>query len=67
MDNLDLSKLPSAISPPGVTSNLASPPLGKKPIFITAAVCALLVTVAVSARLYTKVRVVKKVHLEDCE
>ncbi|CAG8977634.1 hypothetical protein HYALB_00006584 [Hymenoscyphus albidus] len=56
-----------ALKPPlGMTSNFIHPPNFMKAMLIVELIFFLLPTVAVSIRLYTKTRIIRKVTLDDC-
>lgn len=62
-----LDQLPGLNPPPGITPNFANPPESyQDTIVATFTVCLVVATLALAARLYTNVRIVKSVAIEDC-
>ena len=62
-----LDQLPGLKPPPGVLPNFVNPPESyQNTIVATMAVCLAVATLASAARLYTNVRIVKSVAMEDC-
>lgn len=57
---------PSTPAPEGSTSNLDNARIESPGIFAFAIICLCLVTCAISARLYSRIMVARKFHLEDC-
>ncbi len=53
--------------PPGVIPNFIDPPKTQAGIIVVVAVGLLLTTVCVCIRVWTKVRITKKVEWEDCK
>lgn len=53
--------------PPGVTPNFVDPPSLRNYDYASKAICVFLTTSIVAMRMYTKVALVKKTAVEDCE
>lgn len=63
---MDLSKVPAAPPPPGVTPNFDNPPSEEYEIYsISIAMCAT-ATVVLLARLYTRTFILRATGLDDC-
>lgn len=63
---MDLSKVPAAPPPPGVTPNFDNPPSEAYEIYsISIAMCAT-ATVVLLARLYTRAFILRATGLDDC-
>lgn len=57
---------PSCPAPEGETSNLDNPPNSNGEAFFFAILCAIIVTSTTLARAYSRICLVKQVHVEDC-
>jgi hypothetical protein len=57
---------PAMIPPKGAVINFQNPPNHNRAALAVAIVSLLLVTVGVLCRIYSRVFIIKKVHLEDC-
>ena len=57
---------PGLVPPPGVTPDLTSPYTLQPYQALTVVACIIITTLAVAARMYTKLRIMKKRTWEDC-
>ena len=57
---------PAMSPPPGVTPNLDNPPNRNTMAMVVSVFCIVLVTLAASARAYSRLVLLKHVKLEDC-
>ena len=64
--SIDLNLVPAASPPPGVQSNFIDPPTFDNAAITTVVLCVLTTTLAVLARIFTKIRLIKNVAAEDC-
>jgi hypothetical protein len=62
--NLDM---PALAPPPGVVPNFVDPPTNRTAIFGVFVTCLVIMTLAVAIRMYTKIFMLKKLAVEDCE
>jgi hypothetical protein len=62
--NLDM---PALAPPPGVVPNFIDPPTNRAAIFVVFVTCLVIMTLAVAIRMYTKIFMLKKLAIEDCE
>ena len=57
---------PAGTPPPGMKPNFVDPPSLFTPIIVTLALTLFISTSALAMRIYTKLRIIKAWHLEDC-
>jgi hypothetical protein len=58
---------PAMQPPPGVVSNFIDPPNFKEDMVVEEIILLTLSTIAISIRLYTKLRINRQENLEDCK
>lgn len=63
---LDPNNTPALEPPPGVVPNFVDPPTIVRPIIVGVSVMIVVSTLGFAARLFTKIRVMKQMQLEDC-
>lgn len=64
---VDLSKIPLAKPPPGVTSNFVNPPSLATPVIVVNVILLCLMVPVVVLRVYTRARIVRHVDWDDCK
>ena len=67
MGGLDLTRTPAQYPPPGVTPNLVDPFENVWPARVLSISFLLLAGAFLAARLFVKLRIVRKMQLEDCK
>ena len=67
LNTMDLSQIPSGPPPLGVDSNFVDPPTQAPVIKITISVLLSLMILFVSFRLYTKIWILNKMEISDCQ
>lgn len=60
-------ELPALIAPPGVKYNFVNPPNLRTEFYIDLILCLTISSLAVSMRVWTKARLIKKFGREDCK
>lgn len=58
---------PAMAPPPGVKPNFVNPPNLEKEFYVDLILCLTISVLAVCMRMWTKARLVRKVHTEDCK
>ena len=66
MDSPAFDNVPAMPPPDGVASNFTDPCSEADVTLVVGATFLVLATIAVTARLFTKLRIVKKIDIEDC-
>ena len=67
MNGLDLARTPAQYPPPGVTPNLVDPYEKVWPARVLSVLFLVLAGAFLAARLFVKIRIVKRLQLEDCK
>ena len=67
MDGLDLARTPAQYPPPGVIPNLVDPYEYVWPARVLSILFLVLAGAFLAARLFVKLRIVKRMQLEDCK
>ena len=65
--DLDLDSIPAMIPPAGVVPNFVDPPTTAPQLYELLLFLLSIATVALAARLFTKVKIMKAVLIEDCK
>jgi hypothetical protein len=60
-------EMPALAPPPGVVPNFIDPPTNRSAIFAVFITCLVIMTLAVTIRMYTKILMLKKLAIEDCK